>query len=171
MIWIIQLNKWCLECLILSSSSCHLLYLGLVTILHKIVIIAFWSSSYRYSTSWYVPMDSFGESVWNHSFVISNLDWRCLCKSILKHTIWSSSKIIPISFIAYIRCRGMVGRIPAFQSFVAQGLVRFPAGSGISVSILRLVVVSSVLSCVVSDGGPDIVLTTDSGRPVLWVSV
>ena len=48
--------------------------------------------------------------------------------------------------------------------------VRFPAGSGNLISILGLGVCVSfvyVLSCVVFGGGPDIVLTTHSGRPAL----
>ena len=46
--------------------------------------------------------------------------------------------------------------------------VRFLAGSGILISILVLgVCPMSLLSCVVSGGGPDIVLTTHSGRPAL----
>ena len=46
--------------------------------------------------------------------------------------------------------------------------VRFPAGSGILISVLGLGVCPlSVLSCVVFGGGPDIVLSTHSGRPDL----
>ena len=47
--------------------------------------------------------------------------------------------------------------------------VRFPAGSGIVIPNLVLGVcpLSCVLSYAVSDGGPDIVLTTHSGRPTL----
>ena len=57
----------------------------------------------------------------------------------------------------------MVGKVPAFQP---RGLGSIPVGLGILISILGLVVCSlSVLSCVVSGGGPDILLTTDSGRP------
>ena len=46
--------------------------------------------------------------------------------------------------------------------------VRFPAGSGILISVLGLgVCVLCVLSCIVFGGGPDNVLTTHSGRPAL----
>ena len=46
--------------------------------------------------------------------------------------------------------------------------VRFPAGSRILIYILELCVsFVYVLSCVVCDSGPDIQLTTDSGRPAL----
>ena len=47
--------------------------------------------------------------------------------------------------------------------------VPFPAGSGILISVLGLGVCPFVfvLSCVASGGGPDIVLTTQSGRPAL----
>ena len=46
--------------------------------------------------------------------------------------------------------------------------VRFPAGSGILISVLGLGVCPLfVLSCVVLDGGPDIVLPNHSGRPAL----
>ena len=46
--------------------------------------------------------------------------------------------------------------------------VRFPAGSGILIPILGLgVYVLCILSCVVSGGRPDIVMTTHSERPAL----
>ena len=46
--------------------------------------------------------------------------------------------------------------------------VRFPAGSGILIFVLCLGVRPlCFLSCVVFGGGPDIVLTTHSGRPAL----
>ena len=46
--------------------------------------------------------------------------------------------------------------------------VRFPEGSGILISVLRLGVWPlSVLSCIVFGGGHDTVLTTHSGRPAL----
>ena len=46
--------------------------------------------------------------------------------------------------------------------------VQFPTESGILIPILGLVVsFVCVLSCAVSGGGPDIVLTTHSGRPTL----
>ena len=41
--------------------------------------------------------------------------------------------------------------------------VRFPAGSEILISILGL----DVVSCAVSDGDPDILKTTDTGKPAL----
>ena len=45
---------------------------------------------------------------------------------------------------------------------------RFPAGSDILISILGLgVSFVCALSCVVSGGGPDVVLTTHSGMPAL----
>ena len=60
----------------------------------------------------------------------------------------------------------MVGRVPAFQTGgpgLIPGRVRnFNLCSGIGcVSFL------CILSCVVFGGGPDIVLTTHSGRPAL----
>ena len=47
--------------------------------------------------------------------------------------------------------------------------VRFPAGSGILISVLGIGCVSfdCVTSCVIFGGGPDIVLTTHSERPAL----
>ena len=52
----------------------------------------------------------------------------------------------------------MIGRFPAFQ----------PGGPGsIPGGIRNLGVCLSVLSCVLLNGGPDIVLTTRSGRPAL----
>ena len=45
--------------------------------------------------------------------------------------------------------------------------VRFSARSDILNSILELVCVLCVLPCVVFGGGPDILLTTDLGRPAL----
>ena len=45
--------------------------------------------------------------------------------------------------------------------------VRFPAGSGILILSWDWVCVLCVLSCVVFDGGPDIMLTTHSGRHAL----
>ena len=55
----------------------------------------------------------------------------------------------------------MVRRIPVFQP---GGSGSIPDGSGILISVLGLVVCPS---CVVSGGGPHIVLTTHSGRPAL----
>ena len=63
-----------------------------------------------------------------------------------------------------IRRRGVVGRVPAFQ----------PGGPGSIPGWVRnfnlswdWVCVLCVLSCVVFGGGPDLVLTTHSGRPAL----
>ena len=65
-----------------------------------------------------------------------------------------------------IRRRGVVGRVPAFQ----------PGGPGLIPGEVRnfnfcpgnwCVSFVSVLSCVVSGGGPEIVLTTHSWRPAL----
>ena len=65
-----------------------------------------------------------------------------------------------------IRLRGVVGRVPAYQPD-ATTRVRFPAGSGILISVLGLGVcpLCSVLCCL--RGGLDIVLTTHSRRPAL----
>ena len=68
--------------------------------------------------------------------------------------------------ISGIRRRGVVGRVPAFQTGgpgSIPGEVRnfnFCPGIG-SVSFV------CVLSCVIFGGGPDIVLTTHSGRSAL----
>ena len=61
--------------------------------------------------------------------------------------------------------RGVVGRVPAFQPGEA-ARVKIPAGSGILISILDLDVCPLR---VVSGGGYDILLTTDSRRPALMI--
>ena len=59
----------------------------------------------------------------------------------------------------------MVGRVPALQPG-GQGSI--PGVSGILIPLLGLgVSFVCVLSCAVSGGGPDIVLTTHSGRSAL----
>ena len=63
-----------------------------------------------------------------------------------------------------IRRRGVVGRVPAFQpggpGSIPGGVRNFNLCPGIvCVSFV------CVLSCIVFGGGPDIVLTTHSGRP------
>ena len=66
----------------------------------------------------------------------------------------------------HIRRRGEVGKsLPSNPAT----RVRFPAGPGILIHILGLGVcpLSCVLSCAIPGGGPDIVLTTHLGRPVL----
>ena len=74
---------------------------------------------------------------------------------------------VPVPFILLlIRRRGVVGRVPAFQPggpcSIPGGVRNFNFCLGIgSVSFV------CVLSCFVFGGGPDIVLTTLSGRPAL----
>ena len=61
--------------------------------------------------------------------------------------------------------RGMVGRAPPFQRGEPDSI---PGGVTFLLLILGLgVYPSSVRSFVVSGGGPDILLTTKSGRPAL----
>ena len=65
-----------------------------------------------------------------------------------------------------IRRRGVIGSVPAFQpgspGSIPGGVRNFNLCPGIGcVSFV------CVLSCVVIGGGPDIVLTTHSGRPAL----
>ena len=69
-----------------------------------------------------------------------------------------------------IRRRGVVGRVPSSQprgpGSIPGGVRNFNFCPGIG-----CVFFVCFLSCVSSDGGPDIVLTTNSGRPALCVSV
>ena len=62
--------------------------------------------------------------------------------------------------------RGVVGRVPAFQS---GGPGSIPGGSGILTSVLGLGVCPFSVFCTVfvSGRGPGIVLATHSGRPAL----
>ena len=63
-----------------------------------------------------------------------------------------------------LKDRGVVESLPSNPA----ARVRFPAGSESLISILGLGVgFFCVLSCVVSGGGSDIVLTTHSGSPAL----
>ena len=57
-----------------------------------------------------------------------------------------------------VRHSGVIDSIPAFQH---DGQRSIPGG------VWDWVCVLCTLSCVVSDDGPDILLTTDSGRPAL----
>ena len=66
--------------------------------------------------------------------------------------------------IATIRRRGLVGRVPAFQH---GGPGSIPGGVRTFNFCPAIRCVPCVLSCVVSGGGPDIVLATHSGRPAL----
>ena len=67
-----------------------------------------------------------------------------------------------------IRRRGVDGRVPAFQPGAA-ARVRFPGrgGSGMLISVLGLGVSCVFCPVFVFGGGPDIVLTTHSGRTAL----
>ena len=62
-----------------------------------------------------------------------------------------------------LRC-GVVGRVPVFQP---DGPGSIPGGVRNRISGIGCVSFVRVLSCVVFGGGPDIVLTTHSGRPAL----
>ena len=53
----------------------------------------------------------------------------------------------------------MVGRVPTFQPGGVRNFNSYPG--------IRCVSFACVLSCAVSGGGPDIVLTMHSGRPAL----
>ena len=75
-------------------------------------------------------------------------------------------RIIPLQIFTYKIFNAMVGRVPAFQhggpGSLPGGVRNFNFCPGIGcVSFV------CVLSCVVSGAGPDIVLTTHSGRPAV----
>ena len=71
-----------------------------------------------------------------------------------------------MSIVLSICRRGLIGRVPAFQpggpDSIPGGVRNFNFCPGIG-----CVSFACVLSCVVFGGGPDIVLTTYSGRPAL----
>ena len=64
--------------------------------------------------------------------------------------------------MTFVRRCGLVGRVPAFEPGTR---VRFPAGSEILIYWDWVCPLCSVL--IVSGGGPDIVLTTNSRNPAL----
>ena len=65
-----------------------------------------------------------------------------------------------------VRCDGVLGRVPTFQpggpGKIPSGIRNFNFSPG-----TRCVSLVCVLSCVVSCGGPDIMLTTHLGRPAI----
>ena len=66
----------------------------------------------------------------------------------------------------YIHRHGMVGRVPAFQPGSLGSIPGWVRNFNFCPGIVCVSFVY-VLSCVVSGSGPDIVLTTHSGRPAL----
>ena len=80
--------------------------------------------------------------------------------------LWLTDWLIIFSY--YFVSVAVVWSVESLPSNPARR-VQFPAGSGILIYIMGFGVcpLSCVLSCAVSGGGPDIVLTTHSGRPAL----
>ena len=66
----------------------------------------------------------------------------------------------------YVRRRGMVGRVPAFERSGPSSVLDRVRNFNLSPRTACVSLIC-VLSCVVSSEGSDILLTTDSGSPAL----